>query len=712
MTKLHFQYDKTQFTDEQNEVIARALEVARVAHDGQLRGSGEPYLIHPIAVAKIVAEWGLDFEAVAAALLHDVIEDTPTTVEQIKEQFGGSIAGLVDGVTKLDLSNWPKHPEADSNRREISNENLRKLLLATAKDYRVIMVKLADRLHNLRTLEFLPSDKQLRIGRESLEIFAPIADRLGMGSLKAEMEDLSFRYSQPEEYKKIVRLVKEATQKSAQYVTRLQQDIIRLLREGGVTPMSVEGRQKHYYSIYKKLIKLDGHMEKMYDLTAMRILVPEVADCYHVLGVLHQHYKPLIYRIKDYIAVPKPNGYQSLHTTVFALDGDITEIQIRTPEMHEEAERGLSAHFYYDQHKASAAYAKGHGAAKLPNKLSWVSDLANLQQLAHGQDFLEGARLELFTGRIFVFSPRGDIYELPEGSTPLDFAFAVHSDVGLRAMGARVNGRLENRDVVEILTRREASPSRDWLNFVKTQTAKNRIRSWFRAASREGNIVSGRATLEAELKVLTRGGLADLPVRQVNDALDHLHVRSSDDLLAAIGEGSLGVAQAIRRLVPGAAKPASVPVVKRAASTGRILIEGDQLPYTLAPCCNPVFPQPVVGYVTRGTGVTVHSLSCRNLPSDAERYVDCRWETTPEPMERLACHLEVKAMNRVGLLSDITGVIAKHQFNIGHLASDAGDHGEETLVTFVVEVPDLFVLADLIRQLGTVSGVLAVRRAD
>ncbi len=718
MNKLSIQYNKERFNKAQNELIEQALLCASAAHEGQTRSSGEPYLIHPLAVAETVAEWGLDHEAIMAALLHDVVEDTDTTLEQLAEQFGPKVAELVDGVTKLKLRKLPGLAE-DSARREASAENLRKLLLATAKDYRVILIKLADRLHNLRTLEHLSPERRQRIAKESLEIFAPLADRLGMGQLKAEMEDLCFKYALPEDYARLTQQVRATTRKSAHYLTLLKHDIITFLKAGGIEEPDVEGRQKHLYSIYKKLAKVDGDIEKIYDLIAIRIIVPDVAACYHALGLIHQHYKPLIYRIKDYIAVPKPNGYQSLHTTVFALDGHIIEIQIRTPQMHEEAERGLAAHFYYDAHKASAEYARGEGAAKLPANLAWVQQLANIRQAnGDGQEFLEGARLELFTDRIFVFSPKGDLYDLPEGSTPVDFAFAIHSDVGLRTMGARVNGRmvtldsrLENRDVVDVITRREPAPNRDWLGFVKTSGARNRIRSWFRAVSRDANIVSGRAALEAELKAWGKGRLEELPQRQVADALDGLHIKNIEDLMAAIGEGSLGVASVIRRLLPDAARPVGAPVIKRPTTTGRVLIEGgEELPYTLAPCCKPVFPQPLVGYITRGSGVTVHALGCPNLPNDVERFVGCRWETLADAPERLLCRLELVAMNRIGLLSDITGTIAARGFNIGYIVSESGAVPEETRVSFAIEVPDLFALADMMRQLEQLSGMLSVRR--
>ncbi|HVQ43417.1 MAG TPA: bifunctional (p)ppGpp synthetase/guanosine-3',5'-bis(diphosphate) 3'-pyrophosphohydrolase [Candidatus Saccharimonadia bacterium] len=717
MSKLSIQYDSSRFTAAENALIARALKFAIAAHGDQKRATGDPYVIHPIAVGEIVAAWGLDSEVIVAALLHDVIEDTSVTAAEVNKEFGPKVSELVDGLTKLKLSTSPR-PSPASARFEHTSENLRKLLLATTKDFRVILIKLADRLHNMRTLSALPDEKRARIAWESLEIFAPLADRLGMGRLKCELEDLGFENARPEEFANLRRQVEEITQDAAKYMTGLQRAIVRRLRAAGVKVIKIEARQKHYFSIYKKLIKTDGDIDKIYDLVAVRIIVPDVAACYQALGVIHQHYKPLIYRIKDYIAVPKPNGYQSLHTTVFGEEGRISEIQIRTQEMHEAAEFGLAAHFYYDSHKGTAEYAKRRGARALPANLRWVSELAQLHRASDsGQDFVEGARLELFADRIFVFSPKGDLYDLPEGATPLDFAFAVHSNLGLRALGGRVNGRLvpldtllENRDVVEIITRREPAPSRDWLNIVVTSHAKTKIRSWFRATSREGNVASGRAVLEAELQTWGIKRLEDLPKRVMSDALDGLHLRTPEDLYALIGEGGLGVMQAVRRLVPEPSKPKHALGVKRQEPTGRILVAGGEFPHSLALCCSPVYPQPLLGYVTRGKGVTVHALGCRNTPQDMERYTPCRWETDDDT-EVLSVQLEITAGNRIGLFSDVTGVVAREKLNIGgSMVSDQDEATGMKVLKLTVEVPDLFVLSRLRRELGRLSGVERVRR--
>ncbi len=538
-----------------------------------------------------------------------------------------------------------------------------------------------------------------------------------MGQLKGELEDLGFRYSKPEEYADLVRRVKTTASKAERFLAVLKRTLSGYLTAGGVEVLRIEGRQKHYYSIYKKLIKVDGDIEKIYDLIAVRIIVPDVAACYQALGIVHQHYKPLIYRIKDYIAVPKTNGYQSLHTTVFADDGKITEIQIRTPEMHEAAEYGLAAHFYYDSRKTTGDFAKGVSKA-VPKSLGWVNDLAELQRSAtSGQEFVDGAKLELFANHIFVFSPLGDLYDLPEGATPLDFAFAVHSQVGLRALGAKVNGRmvtldakLENRDVVEIITRRESAPSRDWLGFVVTSQAKGRLRSWFRNVSRDANITSGRSSLETELQAWGIKRIEDLPKRAIAELIDAMHIKSVDDLYAQLGEGSLNVEQVIRRLIPDAAKPKDAKVIKRAEPTGRVLVEGVKLPYALAACCNPVFPEPLVGFVTRGKGVTVHAEGCRNLPNEPERYATCLWETSANEAERLVCSLQVTGVDRIGLMSDITGVLASQKLRIAGISSGLTEKPGECQVNFGLEVPDLFVLSDIIRRLERLHGVSRVTR--
>lgn len=713
-------FDLARFKPEEQEQILSALEFATAAHAGQSRKSGQPFITHPVAVATTVAEWGMDAEAVTAALLHDTVEDTPVTLGELADRFGQPVADLVDGLTKLEAVTELPGMNNEDVRREATNENLRKLLLASTADVRVLLIKLADRRHNLQTLRYLSPESRRRIAAQSLAVFAPLADRLGMGQLKAEIEDLAFEHADPERYQEVKSLMAGVARSSRRYLERIKTEINRILAEAGLEPISVEARSKHLYSVHKKLAKVDGDITKIYDLVAVRIILPEVSGCYQAMGALHQHYKPLIYRIKDYIAVPKPNGYRSLHTTVFALDGRITEIQIRTPQMHDEAERGLAAHFYYDMFKTGAGYRSGQ-ASRLPAGLRWVASLSDLVK-GGSSDTVSAAELELFRDRIFVLSPKGDLYDLPEGSTALDFAFAVHSDLGLRTMGTKVNGRmvpldtrLENRDMVEVLTRKEPQPNRDWLGFVQTTTARSRIRGWFRAASREVNVATGRRLLEEALLALGYKRLEDVAEPKWGPVLDQLHQPDLESLLACVGEGSLAVANVIRRLAPETV-PASPPrrVVRR-HGTGRIIFPGGHLLHALAPCCSPVFPQPIIGYVTRGSGVTVHRRDCPNVPAEPERLVHCRWEVAASEDERLVIRLELRALDRIGLLSDVASVTASRQLNLGNVqtTSTSDSEGEavaESTLRFDVEVPDLVALTDLMRHLRRLPGVLGVNR--
>lgn len=708
--------NQLRINDLDREMIDHALAFAYDAHEGQLRKSGDPYIIHPLAVAQTVHDWGLDAEAIAAALLHDTVEDTPVTLEDIKTGFGPNVARLVDGLTKLSAITATAKSGNDSTRRDISMENLRKLLLASTEDLRVLILKLADRRHNLQTLQYLGADKRQRIAIESLEVYAPLADRLGMGQIKAEIEDLAFRYAMPGEFAQTAQLVAGATRANQRYLRRIKRDISDQLAEAGLEPISIEARQKHLYSVHKKLAKVDGDISKIYDLVAVRIIIDGVAACYQTLGVLHQRYRPLIYRIKDYIAVPKPNGYRSLHTTVFAIDGRITEIQIRTPEMHHEAEQGLAAHFYYDAQKSSNAYQRGE-VGRVPGHLAWVRDLAEIgKSIQSGQELDASTQVELFADRIFVFSPKGDLYELPEGATPLDFAFAVHSDIGLRTMGAKVNGRmvpldtrLDNRDVVEITTRREPTPNRDWLGFVQTSGARSKIRAWFRAVSRDTNIASGRTAVEEALPAWGYRRLEDVPAKAISVALADLNLADKDSLLAAVGEGAVTVGAAMRRLFPPPSERPAEPQPRTRKHDWRVVFAGGHLPYTLAPCCQPSYPHRVVGYVTRGSGVTVHRRKCVNLPEETNRYVACHWQEVADSQPLLQCRLGVVAVDRVGLLQDITTAVAKEDVSISGMQS-SDNQNQEAEINFGVQVADLHALSLLMQRLRRLNGVTRVYR--
>jgi GTP pyrophosphokinase len=606
-----------------------------------------------------------------------------------------------------------------SQRQAASIENVRKLLLAMSRDLRVIMIKLADRRHNLLTLNYLPLEDQKRIATESLDIFAPLADRLGMGELKAEIEDTAFRYANPRAYELVNRLVNEGSTESMRYLAKLKKVVAGLLQTHGITAISIDARQKHLYSVFRKLNKADGDISKIYDLTALRIIVPEVTDCYQTLGVLHQQFKPLIYRIKDYIAVPKPNGYRSLHTTVLAPEGKITEFQIRTPAMHQEAEFGLAAHAFYNEHKDSKSYAKGE-AAPLPSKLAWVGELAAFSHDAQNtSDLIEDLKIDLFQDRIFVFSPKGDLYDLPEGATPVDFAFAIHTDIGLRTQGAKVNGRiapldraLENRDVVDIITRKQAAPNRHWLAFVKTAGARNRIKAWFRAASRDTNIANGKQLLESKLKTFGINRWEDLRPQDVASAIDAMNLKDGESLLAALGEGTISLSPVLRKLVPQTL-PKKVKSLKADAGkhlTGRMIVTGaPDVTCSAALCCNPQPPADLTGYITRGSGITVHRADCGNIPDEHDRLLECEWEHTQDSPNHQKTTLKIEAQNRIGLMRDVSNVLAQEGINIVKLTSrDTEDVGGTAHIEIILQMGDPFEMSGLIQRIESLSGVMNV----
>ncbi len=715
--------DLGRFDSSEKKRILDADIFAEEAHFGQKRKSGKPYITHPRAVATYLIEMGVDADTVIGGLLHDTVEDTQVTVEQVEEKFGGDVARLVDGVTKLGQVDYVES-DVSKDRHASSVENIRKLLLAMSKDMRVIMIKLADRRHNLKTLNYLAPDDQKRIAMESLEVFAPLADRLGMGALKAEIEDLAFEYAYPEEYKMVKKLVASNLSAAQDYIEDLKKDIATLLKKNEIESISIHGRQKHLYSVYKKLTKAEGDINKIFDLMAIRIIVPNIQDCYQVLGIIHHNYKPLIYRIKDYIAIPKPNGYRSLHTTVFASNGRIIEIQIRTPEMHKEAEHGMAAHSIYELQKLSKKYREGDTRAKSnvsKQKIEWIQELAGLSansQVNSSTEMMDNLKIDLFKDRIFVFSPKGDLYDLPEGATPLDFAFAIHTQIGLRTQGARVNGRispldrpLENRDMVEIITRKQPQPNRQWLNVVKTASARSKIKAWFRQASRESNVTTGRQLLEAQLITWGYKKLEDIPTKQMRVALDAFNYKDVDTLLQALGEGSVALTTVLRRLMPSLPTEQKKDRLPKTTleTTGKMQVIGaPDLPCMPATCCKPEPPDVLVGYVTRGSGVTVHKSGCANIPSEPDRLLDCQWQyvnsgpTTP-------IKVEFTADDRMGLVHDITGLVLSKQMNIVDISTrnDAEDVNRKQ-ISLSLDVPDMFELNGLIQQLKIRFGVKSV----
>lgn len=715
-TELEQQLKTSELSDEAKREIARAAEYAKKAHHGQKRKSGEDYIVHPMAVAAILLEWGMDADTIIGGLLHDTVEDTFVSLDDIESQFGLSAARLVDGVTKI---GQVRLAAGSTTPDERSVENLRKLLLAMSQDIRVIMIKLADRLHNLRTLQHLPVEKQTRIAQESLMVFAPLADRLGMGELKSEIEDICFSFLYPAEFKNVQKLRDERLRAAQKDYAELIEYLGVHTKEVGISA-SITTRVKHLYSIHKKLRVKSDEIGTIYDIMAARVIVDEVKQCYEVLGIVHEKYKPLIYRIKDFIAVPKPNGYQSLHTTVLSPNGSIFEVQIRTRKMHEEAERGLAAHFFYDSQKASKSYAQKK-ASMLPKKLEWVGGLMEWQEGIGNGDFREDLIKDLFTDRIFIFSPLGDLYDLPDGATPVDFAFAVHSLLGYRARGAKVNGkivnldhRLSNRDIVEIIaTKKETGPSRDWINFVVTAKAKNKIRAWYRKQDRSSNIEIGRELVGDELLRVKLPTIEHLTKEQKRLLLDQFGCKTMDEVLLAVGEGQIRPTSIIQKLTPTAKPHKKGRFLRKILSVSRdtasrVEIAGDQsMSYIFAQCCKPKPPVSIVARTSRDIGLIVHRADCQQIRSGDAQLLPARWF---EPQTEVIYRMKIQANNRLSLLGDITAQAALDKLSITSISSSSKPRQKEVTIDMSVSVKDLSQLNQLMKRIEALTGIISVTK--
>jgi guanosine-3',5'-bis(diphosphate) 3'-pyrophosphohydrolase len=690
--------------------LARVYEMADAAHEGQRRASGESYIEHPLAVAGILAELEMDRQTIAAALLHDVVEDTSITSEQVASQFGEEIAQLVDGVTKLTRIPYQSKEDAQV-------ENLRKMFMAMAKDIRVIIIKLADRLHNMRTLGSLTPAKQQAIARETLDIYAPIAHRLGIWKIKWEIEDDCLRYLDPEPYREIVeRVAKTRNEREAD----VQHAIARLRGEFGEMKINAEihGRPKHFYSIYSK-IKKGRDFSTIYDLTAIRIIVDTVKDCYGALGAVHSLWTPLPGRFKDYIAMPKPNMYQSLHTTVVGPTGEPLEIQIRTWEMHRTSEYGIAAHWRYKE---------GGKADQFENKLSWLRALLEWQKdMRDSRVFMENLKIDLFDSQVFVFSPRGDVFSMPAGGTPLDFAYAVHTDVGNHCVGAKVNGRivpldsqLNNGDICEILVNKSsARPSLDWLSIVTTSSAKHKIKQWFRKDRREENVLAGQESLEQEL---ARAGVRTDSARGelIERIASRLNYATPTDLYAAIGFGDAS-AQAVANRIRDELKSDNVvdltkigrkaPARKSVRKASGVRIAGvDDVLVRLSKCCSPVPGDPIIGYVTIGRGVSVHRADCPNVAymnATPERILQSQWVTNADATH--AVDVEVEAEDRSQLLQDIMGVFAELKTQVNSVTARVRRDGI-AVTSLTVQIRDLDHLHKILVKLESLKNVRRVYR--
>jgi guanosine-3',5'-bis(diphosphate) 3'-pyrophosphohydrolase len=694
--------------------VRKAYEMAAAAHEGQKRASGEDYVSHVVEVATLLAQFKLDTASLVSALIHDVVEDTSITLTDIEEEFGYEVGQIVDGVTKIGRVEFRSHTEQQV-------ENYRKLLLSMAQDARVILIKLADRLHNMRTLEHLAPEKRKRIALETKEIYAPLAHRLGMAALKWELEDLAFNFLEPEVYDELRRKVQQSRKDRERQILEMQRPLIEELKLAGV-PAKVTGRPKHLYSIYRKMQARQKPFEEIYDLMAMRVITDTLPNCYHALGVIHSRWTPIAERFHDYVATPKSNMYRSLHTTVVGPGGRRYEIQIRTEEMHRTGEYGIAAHWRYKE----SLHGQPSGDDEVDEALNWFRQVLEWQQDAsEPEEFMEFLRMDLFQGEIFVFTPKGDVKQLPTGSTPIDFAFAVHTEVGLHCAGARVNGRiaplsrkLKNGDTVEVMTSLKQKPNRDWLAFVRTSRARQRIRQWIRKEEFDSAAALGKEILERAVRKARRERTGEDRLKEVSKILGF---RNGDYLHEALGRGDLGPTAIMKALYPDH-EPETVPeraprplerlsaVLTR--SDRGVRIQGmDNLMVRYSQCCQPVPGDRVVGYITRGRGVSIHRVDCPNvlhLSQDPERRVEIEWSA--EQGERFFVKLRMHGTDRRGLLSDVAKAISDTGTNIQHADMKSTNGGMDA--EFVVEVKDLSHLNRVVKAVKKVKGVLNVERRE
>ena len=701
-------------------LVEKAYYYATEKHKGQLRKSGEPYVTHPTNVAYILAELELDPQSICAALLHDVVEDTSVTREDLIQEFGETINMLVDGVTKLN-----KIPYTTKEEQQI--ENLRKMFFAMAKDVRVIVIKLADRLHNMRTLKYQPEEKQREIARETLEVYAPLAHRLGMSKIKWELEDLALRYIDPIGYYEIVDKIAQKREERERYI----KDIIDILQEKLDSiniKAHIEGRAKHFYSIYRKMFMQNKTIDELYDLFAVRVIVDSVADCYSVLGMVHELFKPIPGRFKDYIAMPKPNMYQSLHSTLMGPNGTPFEIQIRTWEMHHTAENGIAAHWKYKEGKS--------GPSDMDSKLEWIKQLLEIQKdMTNAEDFMQTLKIDMFSDEVFVFTPKGDVINLPAGATPIDFAYAIHSAVGNRMTGAKVNGKivtldytLQNGDIVDIITSgANSGPHMDWIKICKTSQARNKINQWFKKENREENIIKGRDFLEKTLKHLS------IPLNFLEDKqfLESLYKKygfnNEDDMLAAIGYGSPNATRFVtrfkteckRRIVEEEVLPPEdvMPMVVKTTAkpnTSGVIVEGINNCLTrLSHCCNPVPGDKIVGYITRGRGVAIHRADCINMihaqanSEELNRFIPVHWADDTE--NTFQATLYVTASDRPNLLLDIISAIAELKTQVINVNARTGKNNL-AIIELTLEIFDTGQLEHTAKRIKHIDSVLSVVR--
>lgn len=698
--------------------IKKAFRLADEAHKEQHRASGEPYIIHPLAVTQILADMKIDTRTMTAALLHDVIEDTSYTFEDIERMFGREVAFLVDGVTKLSRLNYRTKEDQQLN-------SMRKMFLAMAKDVRVVVIKLADRLHNMRTLRYMPSEKQKRIAQETLEIFAPLAHRLGIFNIKWELEDLSFRYLEPDKYYDLVDQMKQKRHVREEIVNEAMEVLKKALDDSHIL-CEINGRPKHFYSIYKKMKKDNRDLSQVYDLFAIRVIVDTVQDCYGVLGIVHSLWKPLPYRFKDYIAMPKPNNYQSLHTTVIGTSGQPVEIQIRTWEMHHIAEYGVAAHWRYKEGHAN------DGQSAFDEKMGWLRNLLEWQDTSNPKEFVNALKLDAFSDEVFVFSPRSDVIDLPQGAIPIDFAYRIHTDVGHRCVGAKVNNKivpldykLKNGDIVEIITSKTGKPSLDWLKIVGSSESRSKIRNWFKKENREENIEKGIEALERECKRLGHDWKALNTAGRLARVAKQMNAGTENDLVAAVGYGGYAVNTILIKLLEMHKKDvqkqtdksnlAAIEKLKtkkpvKKNGTG-ILVKGEPgLLVRLAKCCSPVPGDPVIGFITRGRGVSVHRADCPNISNGKEeidRLIDVEWDYGGSEMYEV--NMEITAYDRTGIMAEIMATLAEMKISILSVNAKTNDT-KSVVIHMGVNIKDLAQFEFIATKIRRLKDVYTVER--
>ncbi|NIK11272.1 RelA/SpoT family protein [Alkalibacillus almallahensis] len=705
--------------EEHTTFLRLAYEYAKDAHEGQTRKSGEPYITHPVQVAGILIELEMDPSTIASGFLHDVLEDTEATYENLTEEFGEEVASLVEGVTKLGKIKYKSKEEQQA-------ENHRKMFIAMAKDIRVILIKLADRLHNMRTLDHLPEDKQRRIANETLEIFAPLAHRLGISTIKWELEDVSLRYLNPQQYYRIVNLMKQKRDERVYYIDQVIDDIQDQLQDVSITA-EISGRPKHIYSIYKKMAYQKKDFNEIYDLLAVRVIVKSIKECYAVLGIIHTCWKPMPGRFKDYIAMPKPNLYQSLHTTVIGPKGDPLEVQIRTQEMHEIAEYGIAAHWAYKEGTTNTQ-------EDMSKQLAWFREILEWQNETNdAEEFMESLKVDFFSDMVYVFTPNGDVIELPSGSVPLDFAFRIHTEVGNKTVGAKVNGKIEpldyelqTGDIVEMLTSKHSyGPSEDWVKITQTTQAKNKIKQFFKKQRREENVERGKELIEKELKNLGLSPKEVLVDDNIQNAVDKLHINSLEDLYSAVGYQGVTTQQAVNRLTEKIVKEERAEDLensileaqqevesKRKKTTGMgVNVKGmDNLMVRLSKCCNPVPGDPIIGFITKGRGVSVHREDCPNMKNEDEnRLIEVEWEDVSSQRKNYSVDLEISGFDRNGLLNEILQVVNETNTDIVAV-NGKSDKNKMATINLTILIQNVDHLKRIVERIKHIRDVFTVQR--